>query len=327
MVIHWRFSEVLAPFRVTGDVFISYSKADLARAKEIEKSLRSEGFSTFFAEQHNTLGEDFTRHIEHALAAAKAVLTLWSKHSVESNWVRREANYAQRTKKFAPVKIETCEWPIQFSLDHTLDLCTWETGMATHADWRHLVRELEEKGCVRRHKNTLSVRISKPRPQVSATQLSFDFGPPDSTPISEWRYFADRTRNYLKSLSERDLRQAELKARGNDRVAQHLYGCMCLFGPGAAGGITEAIVWLMRASKREHSESDYVLGLIWEFGVGCHPNREKALRHFCRAARKGHKKAKASIARALTMSTTISRTQSAKDIPLKQATNTHARRR
>ncbi len=76
------------------------------------------------------------------------MVVLWSKHSVDSRWVRSEATQADRYGTLVPVMIEACDRPILFELAHTLDLSGWN-GEPADARWQALlasVRRLVVKG-------------------------------------------------------------------------------------------------------------------------------------------------------------------------------------
>ena len=116
------------------DVFVSYTKDDRNIARQFATGLEREGFSVWW-DQAIHAGEAFDRTTEHALADARAVVVLWSKRSVESDWVRAEATEAKATRRLVPVMIEPCKRPVIFELIHTADLAGW-SGDATDTRWR-----------------------------------------------------------------------------------------------------------------------------------------------------------------------------------------------
>ena len=68
---------------------------------------------------------------------------LWSKHSVDSRWVRAEATQAQSSQQLVPVMIEPCKRPIMFELTHTADLSGW-TGDQADSRWRSFIDGLRQ---------------------------------------------------------------------------------------------------------------------------------------------------------------------------------------
>jgi adenylate cyclase len=122
------------------DIFISYAREDQAVARLYADALEAQGFSVWWDAALRS-GEAFDEAIETALRAAKAVVVLWSPHSVTSRWVRAEATMADRNKTLAPVIIEPCERPIMFELTQTADLSHW-TGAPNDPAWLALVEEV-----------------------------------------------------------------------------------------------------------------------------------------------------------------------------------------
>jgi TolB-like protein len=124
------------------DIFLSYSRDDLPTALRFAEALEREGFTVWW-DQTLEAGEAFDHVTEKALEAAKAVVVLWSKHSVESRWVRAEATQAEREKKLVPVMIEPCKRPIMFELTHTADLSHWK-GDPADSSWVALASGLRK---------------------------------------------------------------------------------------------------------------------------------------------------------------------------------------
>ena len=119
-------------------VFLSYSKKDLELARSVTDLLRSEGFSVWW-DKEITPREGWDRAIEREIAAADHVLALWTRYSVESDWVRIEANYARncRPSKLVQARFDGADVPIAFSLIQFVDLD--RDVAADGADWRQLV--------------------------------------------------------------------------------------------------------------------------------------------------------------------------------------------
>ena len=75
------------------DIFLSYASPDRAVAKKFADVLESFGWSVWW-DREIPLGTNFDRVIEEELKAARCVVVLWSKESVQSTWVRSEASSA-----------------------------------------------------------------------------------------------------------------------------------------------------------------------------------------------------------------------------------------
>ena len=122
------------------DVFLSYSREDQPVTRLFAVALQQVGFSVWW-DQSLSAGQSFDTAIEAALREAKAVVVLWSKHSVQSRWVRSEATLADEYGTLAPVMIESCALPVMFRLTHTADLSGWQ-GDTGDSRWQAFVAHL-----------------------------------------------------------------------------------------------------------------------------------------------------------------------------------------
>ena len=122
------------------DVFISYAREDAESARRFAEGFQSAGLSVWWDDALRS-GEVFDESIERALREAKAVVVLWSPHSVASRWVRAEATQADRNRTLVPVTIEACQRPIIFELTHTADLSRWRGDRDDRA-WQGLVADV-----------------------------------------------------------------------------------------------------------------------------------------------------------------------------------------
>ena len=107
------------------DIFLSYSRTDLAIAGQLAAALIAAGHSVWW-DQALKAGEVYDRVTETALREARAVVVLWSKASVQSDWVRSEATVALQRGALVPVMIEDCQRPVMFELRQSADLIGWK---------------------------------------------------------------------------------------------------------------------------------------------------------------------------------------------------------
>lgn len=103
------------------DVFLSYAREDLDRAETVAAALEEAGYSVWW-DRNLGGGSEYSTEIERALAAAAAVVVLWSKSSVHSAWVRDEAAKGRDTGRLIPATIDGTEPPLGFGQHHTIDL-------------------------------------------------------------------------------------------------------------------------------------------------------------------------------------------------------------
>ena len=97
----------------TRSVFLSYSRADQARAQQLADALGEVGLTVWW----DTLiegGASFAKSIEAALQASDAVVVLWSGTSVASDWVLDEAAHGRDLHKLVPVSIDGTLPPLGF---------------------------------------------------------------------------------------------------------------------------------------------------------------------------------------------------------------------
>jgi len=80
------------------DVFISYARQDADAATKLAAELVSHGYSVWW--DSNLIGaDDFRKVIESELMAAAVCLVIWSRNSIESKFVKDEADVALRYNK------------------------------------------------------------------------------------------------------------------------------------------------------------------------------------------------------------------------------------
>jgi tetratricopeptide (TPR) repeat protein len=108
-------------------VFLSYDRDDSNAARVIATALEKAGHSVWW-DLHVRGGAQFAKVIEEALKAADAVVVLWSKHSVESAWVRDEAAAGRDSGRLIPATIDGTTAPLGFRQFQTIDLTDWKRG-------------------------------------------------------------------------------------------------------------------------------------------------------------------------------------------------------
>jgi len=117
---------------------MSYSRQDRARAQALARAVEQSGWSVWW--DHDLYGgASFAEEIGTQLDQASAVVVLWSKSSVISQWVMAEASRAG--KRIVPVAIDPVLPPLPFNTLHTLDLAEWH-GQANHEPYGALERTL-----------------------------------------------------------------------------------------------------------------------------------------------------------------------------------------
>src|SRR5215510_8557441 len=112
-------------------VFLSYARKDLERIEPILKAFEARGWGMWVDRIQLRTGDEWQEKIPRAIANAYCVVVVWSKDSVESEWVKKEAALALekvgKGLRFFPVQIDQgIKIPEEFRKWHAADLTTWD---------------------------------------------------------------------------------------------------------------------------------------------------------------------------------------------------------
>ena len=123
------------------DVFVSYARSDKARVAPLVAAIQAAGYSVWWDPSIDP-GQEFDEKIADELAAARAVLVVWTATSVKSRWVRGEARVGADRGILVPVRFDSAELPIDVRALHTTDL----DGIGDESDnagLQHVLRAIE----------------------------------------------------------------------------------------------------------------------------------------------------------------------------------------
>jgi adenylate cyclase len=112
------------------DVFVSYARNDKARVTPLVAAIEAKGWSVWW-DPEITPGQQFDDQIDAEIAAARAVLVVWTPVSVASRWVRGEAREAAERGILVPVRFEQARLPMDVRAIHTTDLDGWGENAAS----------------------------------------------------------------------------------------------------------------------------------------------------------------------------------------------------
>ena len=107
--------------RDEGHVFVSYARADEAWATAVIDRLEQAGFKVWW-DGLIPGGERFSAQIADALDSARAVVVLWSKSSLQSDWVRDEAGVGRDQHRLVPLSIDGSQPPLGFRQIQSIDV-------------------------------------------------------------------------------------------------------------------------------------------------------------------------------------------------------------
>ncbi|HSJ78074.1 MAG TPA: TIR domain-containing protein [Erythrobacter sp.] len=105
-------------------LFLSYSRVDLPHARPVIDLLEGAGFDVWWDGRLEG-GENYLKTTEAALEGAAAVVVLWSATSVDSHWVRDEAQRGRERGCLVPLSIDGTMAPLGFRQFQLLDISGW----------------------------------------------------------------------------------------------------------------------------------------------------------------------------------------------------------
>ena len=128
------------------DIFISYKKEEHQVANLLAQRLTEAGYEVWW-DDALLAGERFEDEITTVLDDSAVVVVLWSKVSVQSDWVKAEAETARQQKKALPVIIDdmpASKMPLLYRGMHAARLAGWE-GEEDHSGYGELMGSIRER--------------------------------------------------------------------------------------------------------------------------------------------------------------------------------------
>ena len=142
------------------DIFISYAHQDQERVRPIVQELENHHWSVFW-DKTIPPGKTWEDSIGKALEESPCVLVVWSHFSVQSDWVKEEADVAKKRDTLVPLFLDTVEPPMGFRRIHAADLSDWKNNNA-HQGFQLLIDAIESKISPATQPFTDSRPVSKP---------------------------------------------------------------------------------------------------------------------------------------------------------------------
>jgi len=124
------------------DVFVSYASADRPGVKPLVDALRQQGWSVWW-DRTILPGKTWDQVIEAALADARCVIVVWSRDSIQSDWVRTEADEGKRRGILVPALLDEVNIPLAFKRIQAANLVDWSGGLPS-AGFDELARAVSE---------------------------------------------------------------------------------------------------------------------------------------------------------------------------------------
>lgn len=109
------------------DVFISYSRKDRSFAEAIAAQLTRLGLDVWW-DRELLAGEDYRKKTARIINKAAVTIVIWSRRSVDSEWVVGEASAARERRSLLPVSADGITPPLDFRSFNTIDMSSWAPG-------------------------------------------------------------------------------------------------------------------------------------------------------------------------------------------------------
>ncbi|MBI1361744.1 MAG: TIR domain-containing protein [Alphaproteobacteria bacterium] len=119
------------------DIFLSYAREDAGAVERLAAALQGAGYACWW-DRNLTSGSRYLKETEAELNAARAVLVVWSKASVDSNWVADEAMVGREANKLAAVTFDGSTPPLGFRQFQVTDFSHWK-GTANEPQFQSLI--------------------------------------------------------------------------------------------------------------------------------------------------------------------------------------------
>ncbi|HXV00970.1 MAG TPA: TIR domain-containing protein [Caulobacteraceae bacterium] len=153
------------------DVFISYARSTAAQAQQVGDALRALGYGVWRDDElppHRAYADV----IEERLAAAKAVVVLWSAEAVRSEWVQSEADRARADRKLVQLNLDGARLPMPFDRIQCADLAGWDGNLQSPA-WRKVIESIAALAAAPAPAGSARAARSRPAPKLSICVLPF----------------------------------------------------------------------------------------------------------------------------------------------------------
>ena len=137
------------------DIFLSYKKEDADRVRLLVEALEREGYTVWW-DRTIPPGSSWAEVIEDAIRSCRVVVVVWSKLSVESEWVSKEARKGEMRGNLVPVVIDAdAEIPFEFEHKQGVSLVGWD-GVSPNEQFEQVKAQISKLIETKRRSRTLS---------------------------------------------------------------------------------------------------------------------------------------------------------------------------
>ena len=201
------------------DIFISYKKEERAVASELATRLTTAGYEVWW-DDDLLAGERYEDEIAAVLDQCGAVVVLWSRQSVKSEWVKAEAEAARQQKKAFPIIIDDMpptQMPLLYRGMHAARFEGWQ-GELSHEGYVELIGSIEDRVGKGRRPRLSANEAEAARQQKKAFPIIIDDMPPTQMPLLYRGMHAARFEGWHGELSHEGY--VELIGSIEDRVGK-----------------------------------------------------------------------------------------------------------
>lgn len=116
-----------AAVSILPDVFISYSRKDRPLAEAVAVELTRLGLDVWW-DRDLLAGENYRKKTAGIITQVAVAIVIWSRRSIDSEWVVGEASAARERNVLLPVSADGVAPPIDFRTLNTIDMASWAPG-------------------------------------------------------------------------------------------------------------------------------------------------------------------------------------------------------
>jgi hypothetical protein len=150
------------------NVFLSYSSEDKTLISRFAEQLREQGFTVWW-DREIPVGESYADVLERQIKNSDCVVVIWTKRSIQSQWVKNEATIAERLKKLVPVMLEEVDLPIAFM--HVETALLFQDAIKNQTTEHELFYQAIQR-CIQQNRKT-GTKPEGPAPRPPAPPASY----------------------------------------------------------------------------------------------------------------------------------------------------------
>lgn len=201
------------------DIFLSYSSKDKGRLAPFQSLFKEKGW-TVWSDAHIPVGKSYHAFIDEELEKARCVIVFWSVNSIKSNWVKNEAEEAEKRNILVPVLIDNVPIPLAYRHLECAHLENWN-GEPDHLELQLLLNSIQavignmETATLRADQDADDKRLSSAGSQTFSKTASLSvvhwnrnriaivaFIGIVAVTIAGWMWFSNKNQEHVKNTAD-----------------------------------------------------------------------------------------------------------------------------